>query len=227
MKYPNKIVRVDPSKSGLLTGQHLRLNHDLASSIGLDQAIIISQISFLKTYPIGTVKSEVSLSVKNLIANHFPFYSHNTLYKYLHILEDNGWIKIKWTPVGNEYELTSTGKLVQETLDKHNFTLVSPTLAKELGLIEAILVHRFHFLSTGKENIAAEGSISYWVEKGFPFIQEKTFKRAIASLKKKNLITVGTSYKGSGLAHNTYTVNYPELEKLFPTVKIISTKISA
>src|SRR5699024_7302832 len=94
---------------------------------------------------------------------------------------------------------------------------VLPTLAKEIGLNEAIVLQQMHYwLNMSKHNYDDKkwiyNSYTKWVLQ-FPFWSESTVKRAIGSLEKKNLLYIGNYNKAGFDKTKCYSRNYEELNK--------------
>ena len=94
---------------------------------------------------------------------------------------------------------------------------VLPTLAKEIGLNEAIVLQQMHYwLNMSKHNYDDKkwiyNSYTKWVLQ-FPFWSESTVKRAIGSLEKQNLLYIGNYNKAGFDKTKWYSINYEELNK--------------
>ena len=94
---------------------------------------------------------------------------------------------------------------------------VLPTLAKEIGLNEAIVLQQMHYwLNMSKHNYDDKkwiyNSYKKWVLQ-FPFWSESTVKRAIGSLEKQNLLYIGNYNKAGFDKTKWYSINYEELNK--------------
>src|SRR5699024_3943236 len=94
---------------------------------------------------------------------------------------------------------------------------VLPTLAKEIGLNEAIVLQQMHYwLNMSKHNYDDKkwiyNSYTKWVLQ-FPFWSESTVKRAIGRLEKKNLLYIGNYNKAGFDKTKWYSINYEELNK--------------
>lgn len=89
---------------------------------------------------------------------------------------------------------------------------VLPTLAKEIGLNEAIVVQQLHYWSLTKEpddrgEVWVYNTLAEWLEQ-FPWLSEATLRRVIARLKKRGLIEV----KRQGQDRtNHYRIDYDRL----------------
>ena len=94
---------------------------------------------------------------------------------------------------------------------------VLPTLAKEIGLNEAIVLQQMHYwLNMSKHDYDDKkwiyNSYTKWVLQ-FPFWSESTVKRAIGSLEKQNLLFIGNYNKAGFDKTKWYSINYGELDK--------------
>ena len=94
---------------------------------------------------------------------------------------------------------------------------VLPTLAKEIGLNEAIVLQQMHYwLNMSKHSYDDKkwiyNSYTKWVLQ-FPFWSESTVKRAIGSLEKQNLLHIGNYNKAGFDKTKWYSINYEELNK--------------
>ena len=96
--------------------------------------------------------------------------------------------------------------------------IVIPSLAKKIGLNEAILLQQIHFW-VGKQKHKKDGR--YWVYntydewmKQFPFWSKSTIRRTITSLEKKKLLIVG-NYNKLGIDNTKwYTIDYHVLQSM-------------
>lgn len=96
---------------------------------------------------------------------------------------------------------------------------VLPSLAKEIGLNEAIILQQIHYwLNYAK--VEHEGKMwvyktyERWQEQDFPFWSVDTIKRAIANLRKKELLLVAKLDSNAFNRVNHYTINYEKLEEI-------------
>ena len=96
--------------------------------------------------------------------------------------------------------------------------IVLPSLAKEIGLNEAIMLQQIHFW-IGKKNNYKDGrywvynTYDEWLEQ-FPFWSLSTLKRTITSLSNKKLIIIGNFNKAKFDKTNWYTINYDALNSV-------------
>lgn len=99
-----------------------------------------------------------------------------------------------------------------KALIPENPLLVLPSLAKEIGLNEAIILQQIHFWLQTNYHIK-EGqrwiynSYTQWQEQ-FPFWSIKTIQRTILSLEKKSIIKSGNFNKLKIDRTKWYTINY-------------------
>lgn len=95
---------------------------------------------------------------------------------------------------------------------------VLPSLAKEIGLNESIILLRIHellkvstYYNDGLPWIY--NTYNDWVEH-FPFWSQSTIKRAIKSLEKQNLIFIAVDNEMLMNNARLYSINYDNIEKL-------------
>lgn len=96
--------------------------------------------------------------------------------------------------------------------------IIIPSLAKKIGLNEAILLQQIHFW-IGKKKHYKDGH--YWVYNTydewlnqFPFWSKSTIRRAINSLEKKELLITGNYNKLQIDNTKWYTINYDTLNQV-------------
>jgi len=101
---------------------------------------------------------------------------------------------------------------------------VLPSLAKEIGLNEAIFLQQLHYWLNRSEH-SPDGrkwiynTASGWVEQ-LPFWSEKTIRRIIKSLRDMNLIETTDRFNKKNYDKTTwFTINYHELEKFEKELK--------
>lgn len=93
---------------------------------------------------------------------------------------------------------------------------VLPSLAKEIGLNEAIVLQQLHYW-LGHAKVEHDGKMwvykSYdkWQEQDFPFWSVDTIKRTVSNLRKQDLILVAPLSSNSFNRVNHYTINYEQL----------------
>ena len=103
-------------------------------------------------------------------------------------------------------------------LINENPLLILPSLAKEIGLNEAIVLQQLHFWLS-KEKHSIDGS--YWVyntykewKKQFPFWSKSTIIRTFNKLEKANLIKTANHNKMKVDQTKWYTINYEKLDEI-------------
>lgn len=105
-----------------------------------------------------------------------------------------------------------------KTLIENSILVIEPSLAKEIGLNEAIFLRLLHYwLEKAKisknEKKWVFNSFGKWREQ-LPFFCERTVKRTIDKLKKMQLIEIKRNHQNPFNRTNFYTINYEELEKI-------------
>ena len=99
-----------------------------------------------------------------------------------------------------------------------------PTLAKEIGLNEAILLQKIHGWLQCKPH-EAEGrcwiynTYKSWQEQ-LPFLSEKTIKRTIKNLADKGIVIINNFNTNKFDKTNWYSINYNTLNKLCKTDRV-------
>lgn len=96
---------------------------------------------------------------------------------------------------------------------------VLPSLAKEIGLNEAIVLQQINYwLQTSKHVHDGRrwiyNSTREWVEKEFSFMSESTLKRTLTNLKKMDLIESKKLAKHTGYHVNYYTINFGAMAQI-------------
>jgi hypothetical protein len=95
--------------------------------------------------------------------------------------------------------------------------VISPTLAIEIGLNEAIILQQLHYWLQKSEHFY-EGrrwiynTYQQWVEQ-FPFWSEKTIKRTITSLESKGYVITGNFNKAGFDRTKWYSIDYDLLNR--------------
>jgi hypothetical protein len=95
--------------------------------------------------------------------------------------------------------------------------VISPTLAMEIGLNEAIILQQLHYWLQKSEHFY-EGrrwiynTYQQWVEQ-FPFWSEKTIKRTITSLESKGYVITGNFNKAGFDRTKWYSIDYDLLNR--------------
>jgi hypothetical protein len=98
---------------------------------------------------------------------------------------------------------------------------VQPSLARIIGLNEAIILQQIHYWANkpgiGKEHKGRKwvyNSIPQWQKTNFPFWSEGTIKRTLASLKKQKLVAAKNLNKKKYDRTLWYAINYDRLDEL-------------
>jgi len=102
-------------------------------------------------------------------------------------------------------------------LDEHPL-LVFPTLARIVGLNEAIFLQQLHYwLKISKHHIEGKtwvyNTVGQWQEQ-FPFWSEKTLRRIITSLENNDLIETSNQNQRKFDKTKWYTINYEKIMTL-------------
>lgn len=110
------------------------------------------------------------------------------------------------------------GEKMSKLLINEQPLVVLPSLAKKIGLNEAIMLQQIHFWLTRKPHEKDGRQWIYntyaeWATQ-FPFWSESTIKRTIRSLEKKGLIITGNFNKAKFDKTKWYTIDYDKLEDL-------------
>ncbi|PLR66293.1 DnaD domain-containing protein [Bacillus sp. UMB0893] len=96
--------------------------------------------------------------------------------------------------------------------------MVQPSLAKQVGLKESIILQQFHYwLQKSAITIDSEKWICYTHEglhKQFPFLSMITIRRTLLKLEKQKLIIVSIHKKQFGPQTKRYRINYEVLDKM-------------
>lgn len=96
---------------------------------------------------------------------------------------------------------------------------VLPSLAKAIGLNEAIILQQVHYWLRHAK-VEHDGkmwiykTMDKWQEQDFAFWSKDTIKRTVSSLKKQDLLLVEKLANNSFDRVNHYTINYEELAKI-------------
>jgi len=100
--------------------------------------------------------------------------------------------------------------------------LILPTLAAIIGLNEAIILQQVHYwLSPSINKNIRDGrhwvynTYAQWAEQ-FPFLSDRTVRRAIESLEKQNLLSSANHNASAINKTKWYTINYDALEAIEP-----------
>ncbi|MCR1934277.1 hypothetical protein NSA27_06160 [Clostridium tepidum] len=107
---------------------------------------------------------------------------------------------------------------------KEECTVVSPVLAKAIGLNEAIILQKLNDLINLNKNdsrylkegsIWTNQSVAALCDKYFPYMSLSTVKRAISKLKKLNLIKIKRFYSEEAKSNtNWYSLNYETIKNM-------------
>ena len=96
--------------------------------------------------------------------------------------------------------------------------IVLPSLSKEIGLNEAIILQQIHFWLNKKKNFK-DGR--YWVyntyegwSEQFPFWSVSTIRRILGKLEDSELIMSGNYNKMGADRTKWYTINYDKVSKI-------------
>jgi len=98
--------------------------------------------------------------------------------------------------------------------------VIDPTLAKLIGLNEAIIIQQIHYWLENKREAGKEKKVNgfYWVyntfeewHEQFPFWSEKTIKRTISKLENNELLVTGCFNKIPTDRTKWYRINYQTL----------------
>lgn len=97
---------------------------------------------------------------------------------------------------------------------------VLPSLAKAVGLEEAIVLQQLHYLLNASTNVRDGRTWVYnthqeWSQVHFPWASEQTVRRVFKSLRDTGLVRASSEYNDFGLDKTLwYTIDYDELSKL-------------
>ncbi|MBN9413067.1 MAG: hypothetical protein J0H12_04005 [Candidatus Paracaedimonas acanthamoebae] len=92
---------------------------------------------------------------------------------------------------------------------------IFPTLARKIGLNEAIVLQQMHYwLHFHRDNQHRVYNASEQWQKQFPFWSRDTIKHTIISLKRQNLITDAKLSQKNSRQCQGYTINYQALESI-------------
>ncbi len=100
--------------------------------------------------------------------------------------------------------------------------IVLPSLAKAIGLNEAIVLQQIHYWKLINQKAGVNKRDGYYwmyatyeeLQKQLPFWSIRTVKRIISNLKKMNLIIVSNYNKLKIDNTNWYRLNYPQLKSI-------------
>jgi hypothetical protein len=185
----------------------------------------------------------VCLSYDEWSAMHFPFWSAKTISRAIKtlvqqrlvnatakhnrfVMDTTKWYTIKYDALEELANSLHPDQTASDSDANHRTLLmqepplqVLPSLAKAIGLTEAIVLQQLHYLLR-QSKTTYDGqpwvSLSYndWETKSFPFWSEKTIRRAIGMLEKSKLIASTTRYNRHFMDDlKWYTINYAELSQ--------------
>ncbi len=102
---------------------------------------------------------------------------------------------------------------------------VLPSLAKAIGLNEAIVLQQIHYwISNPKIGKEYDGmrwvynSVREWQEDNFPFWSQATIKRALASLREQGIVSAENLNRAEYDRTLWYTINYKALGQIDQTI---------
>lgn len=119
----------------------------------------------------------------------------------------------------NQSSIKSEGDLMSNLLINEPPLQVLPSLAKAIGLNEALLLQQLHYWLRHAK-VEHDGkmwiykNLDKWKEQDFPFWSKNTIKRAVKSLKDQDLILVEKLAPNSFDRVNHYTINYKTLANI-------------
>lgn len=106
--------------------------------------------------------------------------------------------------------------------------IANKTLAKEIGLIESIVLQQIHYwLELNKQTIKnyrdgrywAYNSIRNWQEKDFDYLSIDTVRRAFNRLEKEGFLITGNYNKDPRDKTKWYSLNEEKLEELYQEIE--------
>lgn len=102
-------------------------------------------------------------------------------------------------------------------LINENFVAVYPSLAKEIGLNEAIILQQIHYWIKDSKKVVdgrkwTYNSVRAWQEQ-LPFYSQSTIRRTFKNLEDEGLIISGNFNKASFDRTKWYTIDYAKLNK--------------
>lgn len=121
--------------------------------------------------------------------------------------------------MGNQASINSEGNFVSKLLINEYPLQVLPSLAKAIGLNEAIILQQIHYWLRHAK-VEHDGkmwiykTMDRWQEQDFSFWSKDTIKRTVSSLKKQDLLLVEKLANNSFDRVNHYTINYEVLAKI-------------
>lgn len=91
--------------------------------------------------------------------------------------------------------------------------VIQPTLAKAIGLNEAIILQQIHYWLKKSKDGWVYNTYDEWKEQ-FPFFSEATIKRTITKLKKSGVLIVSQNKKSTWDRVNHYKIDYETMNSL-------------
>lgn len=91
--------------------------------------------------------------------------------------------------------------------------VIQPTLAKAIGLNEAIILQQIHYWLKKSKDGWVYNTYDEWKEQ-FPFFSEATIKRTITKLKKSGVLIVSQNKKSTWDRVNHYQIDYEIMSSL-------------
>ena len=229
----------------LISEPPLQVLPTLVKTVGLNEAIILQQLHYLLRQSLDVFDNHkwVCLSYDEWSAMHFPFWSAKTISRAIKtlvqqrlvnatakhnrfVMDTTKWYTIKYDALEELANSLHPDQTASDSDANHRTLLmqepplqVLPSLAKAIGLTEAIVLQQLHYLLR-QSKTTYDGqpwvSLSYndWETKSFPFWSEKTIRRAIGMLEKSKLIASTTRYNRHFMDDlKWYTINYAELSQ--------------
>jgi len=229
----------------LISEPPLQVLPTLVKTVGLNEAIVLQQLHYLLRQSLDVFDNHkwVCLSYDEWSAMHFPFWSAKTISRAIKtlvqqrlvnatakhnrfVMDTTKWYTIKYDALEELANSLHPDQTASDSDANHRTLLmqepplqVLPSLAKAIGLTEAIVLQQLHYLLR-QSKTTYDGqpwvSLSYndWETKSFPFWSEKTIRRAIGMLEKSKLIASTTRYNRHFMDDlKWYTINYAELSQ--------------
>ena len=237
----------------LISEPPLQVLPTLVKTVGLNEAIVLQQLHYLLRQSLDVFDNHkwVCLSYDEWSAMHFPFWSAKTISRAIKtlvqqrlvnatakhnrfVMDTTKWYTIQYDALEElansshpaDQNATSDSDANHRTLLMQEPPLqVLPSLAKAIGLNEAIVLQQLHYLLR-QSKTTYDGqpwvSLSYddWETIHFPFWCARTVRRAILMLQKLKLITSTTRYNRHFLDDmKWYTINYSEVSQQVRSIK--------
>lgn len=216
--------KMDNKNKRILDSRPLVLSAELATKIGLNEAIFLQQLTFwLKRTKNG--KNYVYKTYEEW-KKEFPFWSESTIKRAVAKLKKMELIKTQRINQSQLYFLNNDKfdnykkymieeKYANELLIKNRPLLLFPELAVEIGLNEAIFLQQLYYWRTitKHEGKYVHKKTKEW-KKELPFIHENTINKVINNLINMGLITVEQK-----MYTRNFYINDDELNKLREKLK--------